>query len=243
VRTGKLTGIWKHPLWNIPFELWTYPLLRIQARPGNLQTLEIQGFLYLPSCSIAGIVVCSKFRFLKRWVVMNGTNPEFLSGWKEIAAYLRKGVRTVQRYERHMGLPVRRPAGNAQGSVLATRAELDAWVRAQPCREALQLMRPIPNISTPAFRALKSGVANMRRLQEEMSELREELRASVKTLQSSLRFICGVRSEGLLYRAKQSRTLQTDASQAGDASNVFFLRSGDAKVAEFESAPSRISGD
>jgi hypothetical protein len=174
---------------------------------------------------------------------MNGTNPEFLSGWKEIAAYLRKGVRTVQRYERHMGLPVRRPAGNPQGSVLATRAELDAWVRAQPYREALQFMRPIPNIATPAFRALKSGVANMRRLQEEMSELREELRASVETLQSSLRFICGVRSEGLLYLAKQSRTLQPGASQAGDASNVFFLRSGDAKVAEFESAPSRISGD
>ncbi|PYX20121.1 MAG: hypothetical protein DMG82_23155 [Acidobacteria bacterium] len=83
----------------------------------------------------------------------------------------------------------------------------------------------------------------MRRLHEEMSELREELRASVETLQSSLRFICGVRSEGLLYRAKQSHTLQTDALQAGDASNVFLLRSGDAKVVEFESAPPRISGD
>lgn len=174
---------------------------------------------------------------------MNRTNPEFLSGWKEIATHLRKGVRTVQRYERHMGLPVRRPAGKAQGSVLARRAELDAWVRAQPCREALQLKRLIPNISTPAFGALKDGVANMRRLQKEMSELREELRVSVETLQSTLRFVCGVRSEGLLYRAKQGRTLQTDALQAGEASNVFFLRSGDATVAEFESAPPRVSGD
>ena len=219
------------------------PFFKFKPARGNLQSLEVQGFLYLPSCSIAGIVICSKFRFLKRWVVMNRTNPEFLSGWKEIAAYLRKGVRTVQRYERHMGLPVRRPAGKEQGSVLATRAELDAWVRAQPYREALQLKRPIPNISTPAFSALKNGVANMRRLHEEMSELREELRASVETLQSSLRFICEVRSEELLHRAKQSRTLQTDALQAGDASRVFFLRSGDAKVAEFERAPSRISGD
>jgi hypothetical protein len=174
---------------------------------------------------------------------MNGTSPEFLSGWKEIAAYLRKGVRTVQRYERHMGLPVRRLAGKAQGSVLATRAELDAWLRVQPNREALQLKRPIPNISTPEFSSLKNGVAKMRRLHQEMSQLREELRASVETLQSSLRFICEVRSQGLLYLAKQSRTLQTDALQAADASNVFFLRSGDAKVAEFERAPSRISGD
>jgi hypothetical protein len=174
---------------------------------------------------------------------MNGTSPEFLSGWKEIAAYLRKGVRTVQRYERHMGLPVRRPAGKEQGSVLATRAELDAWLRVQPSREALQLKRPIPNTSTAAFSNLKNGVAKMRRLHQEMSELREELRASVETLQSRLRFICEVRSEELLHRAKQSRTLQTHALQAGDVSNVFFLRSGDAKVAELERAPSRISGD
>ena len=173
---------------------------------------------------------------------MNRTNPQFLSGWKEIAAYLRKGVRTVQRYERHMGLPVRRPAGKVQGSVLATRAELDAWVRTQPFREAFQLERPTPIISTPAFSALKKGVANMRRLQKEMLELREELRASVETLQSSL-FICRVRSGDLLYRAKQTLTVRTDALQAGEASNVFFLRSGEAKDAEFESPPSRIAGD
>src|SRR5438132_12535644 len=30
---------------------------------GDLLTSKIQVFLYLPSCSIAGIVVCSKFRF------------------------------------------------------------------------------------------------------------------------------------------------------------------------------------
>lgn len=210
---------------------------------GDLLTPKIQVFVYLPSCSLAGIVVM-EFKFpAASGVVMNRTNPEFLSGWKEIAAYLRKGVRTVQRYERHMGLPVRRPAGNAQGSVLATRAELDKWMSAQPLREAFQVERTIPNTSTPAFSALKKGVAKMRRLQQEMLKLREELKASVETLQSSLHFICGVRSDEVLYRAKPSRTLQTDALQAGDASNVFFLRSGDAKVAEFESSPSRISGD
>ena len=39
-----------------------------------------------------------------------------LDSWKEIAAYLRKGLRTVQRWERTEGLPVRRLA---QGSVFA----------------------------------------------------------------------------------------------------------------------------
>lgn len=211
--------------------------------PGNLLTSKIQVFLYLPSCSLAGIVVM-EFKFpAASWVVMNRTNPEFLSGWKEIAAYLRKGVRTVQRYERHMGLPVRRPAGKTQGSVLATRAELDKWMSAQPLREAVQVERTIPNTSTAAFAALKKSVANMRRLHEDMLELREELRASVETLQSTFRFVCAVRSEELHYLAKQSRRVRTHGLPPEDASNAFFSPPVDAKADEFESAPFRIGGD
>lgn len=51
-----------------------------------------------------------------------------LGSWKEIAAYLGKGVRTVQRWERQFGLPVRRPNGRREGIVYATREELDAWL-------------------------------------------------------------------------------------------------------------------
>ena len=58
--------------------------------------------------------------------------PAFLSGWKEIANYLGKGVRTVQRYERELRLPVHRPNGKSAGSVIATKAELDSWVNASP---------------------------------------------------------------------------------------------------------------
>ncbi len=47
-----------------------------------------------------------------------------LDSWKEIAAYLRKGLRTVQRWERTEGLPVRRLG---PGSVFAYKSELDAW--------------------------------------------------------------------------------------------------------------------
>ena len=64
---------------------------------------------------------------------------ELFSGWKEIANYFGKGVRTVQRYERELGLPVRRPPGKTCGSVMATTAELDAWIAARPVREAFQL--------------------------------------------------------------------------------------------------------
>jgi hypothetical protein len=51
---------------------------------------------------------------------------EILSGWKDIANYLGKGVRTVQRYARELGLPIHRPAGKL--SVVAVKAELDEWV-------------------------------------------------------------------------------------------------------------------
>ncbi len=60
---------------------------------------------------------------------MNQEKPvqrQFLSGWKEIANYLGKGVRTVQRYEREMGLPILRPTGKSV--VTAIRTELDNWV-------------------------------------------------------------------------------------------------------------------
>lgn len=50
-----------------------------------------------------------------------------LDSWKEIAAYLGKGVRTVQRWEREEGLPVHRLAHAKRGTVYAHRHELDAW--------------------------------------------------------------------------------------------------------------------
>ena len=50
-----------------------------------------------------------------------------LESWKEIAAYLRRGVRTVQRWEREEGLPVHRHLHDKLGTVYAYRSELDAW--------------------------------------------------------------------------------------------------------------------
>lgn len=53
---------------------------------------------------------------------------DVLMSWKEIAAYLGKGVRAVQRWEREIGLPVRRLLGKNRIVVLAIRPELDAWL-------------------------------------------------------------------------------------------------------------------
>jgi TolB-like protein/Tfp pilus assembly protein PilF len=53
--------------------------------------------------------------------------PERLDSWKEIASYLNRGARTVQRWEREAGLPIHRLQHEKLGSVYAYRRELDAW--------------------------------------------------------------------------------------------------------------------
>src|SRR4051794_39904854 len=50
-----------------------------------------------------------------------------LDSWKEIASFLRRDVRTVQRWEKKEALPVRRHQHDKLGSVYAYRKELNEW--------------------------------------------------------------------------------------------------------------------
>src|SRR5713101_1931757 len=64
------------------------------------------------------------------------TDEPRLESWGEIAAYLRREIRTVQRWERYQGLPIRRLQIGKLGSVYAFRSELDKWFRErQPAAE------------------------------------------------------------------------------------------------------------
>lgn len=57
-----------------------------------------------------------------------------LNSWKEIASHLGRGVRTVQRWEAQLGLPVHRPAGKEHSAVMAFSSELDQWLDRRPMR-------------------------------------------------------------------------------------------------------------
>src|SRR5580765_8048575 len=59
---------------------------------------------------------------------------ERLDSWKEIAAYLKRDVTTVQRWEKREGMPVHRHLHDRMGSVYAFRAELDDWARSRNLR-------------------------------------------------------------------------------------------------------------
>jgi Tol biopolymer transport system component len=57
-----------------------------------------------------------------------------LDSWKEIAAYLKRDVTTVQRWEKREGMPVHRHLHDRMGSVYASRTDLDAWMRSRNLR-------------------------------------------------------------------------------------------------------------
>lgn len=58
--------------------------------------------------------------------------PEIrLDSWKEIAAYLKRDVTTVQRWEKREGMPVHRHLHDKRGSVYALTEELDAWIQSR----------------------------------------------------------------------------------------------------------------
>jgi hypothetical protein len=54
-----------------------------------------------------------------------------LDGWKEIAGYLGRSVRTAHRWEKTLGLPVRRVEGQKADIVFALRSEIDEWLEAK----------------------------------------------------------------------------------------------------------------
>src|SRR5262249_58774177 len=77
-----------------------------------------------------------------------GKTKEKLDSWKEIAAYLGREVRTVQRWEKQEALPVHRHHHYKLGSVYAYRSELEAWIKQRE-----------PGNSTPAPATEAAGSA------------------------------------------------------------------------------------
>lgn len=116
-------------------------------------------------------------------------STDILSGWKSIAKHLGMGVRTVQRYERQLGLPVRRFAGRFRGAVVATKSELDAWVAASPIRETFQLAKLSSNSRSQEVVTVKRGIEEMRVLRDQMVTLRDEMKDAVQLLTNSIEIL------------------------------------------------------
>lgn len=77
--------------------------------------------------------------------VPSSPESERLESWKEIAAFFRREVRTVQLWEKHEGLPVHRQQHRKLGSIYALRGELDHWLHSRSVRSEA---RPLPRMDT-----------------------------------------------------------------------------------------------
>jgi len=53
---------------------------------------------------------------------------EILDSWKEIAVYLNRSVRTCQRFEKKLGLPINRIDDSHRARVFAYKEEIDHWL-------------------------------------------------------------------------------------------------------------------
>jgi hypothetical protein len=119
---------------------------------------------------------------------MTATIPEdstVLSSWKDIARYMGKGVRTVQRWERHLGLPVRRPTGATRKSaVLLNRSDVDAWMATRFSLRAPQInenaLVDVP--SSSARINLREGIRTARELRHANHLLAEQISHSIRML-------------------------------------------------------------
>ena len=61
-------------------------------------------------------------------VPVSQVRKDILNGWKEIGRYVGRDTRTVERWEKLRGLPVRRVPGAGRATVYALITELDEWL-------------------------------------------------------------------------------------------------------------------
>jgi hypothetical protein len=129
-------------------------------------------------------------------------STEILNSWKEIAAYLDRGVRTVQRWEAELRLPVRRPSGRGRSAVIAMRSEIDLWLRSCPLekrqKHAVADGPPVPADSVLFCRELLSASRRLRadvfRSRHELSTALHELCMTVRKMTVAPRFDANVSS-------------------------------------------------
>jgi hypothetical protein len=141
-----------------------------------------------------------------------------LSSWKDIARYLGKGVRTVQRWERHLGLPVRRPNGALQKSaVVLYRGDVDAWLASRFSARSLEKSEARTTQSSRSARStLREGIRTARALRIANQELTEQISHSIRRLTERCELLQSLQDPGLGHYARPSESLATDLKTIPD---------------------------
>jgi len=128
-------------------------------------------------------------------------NRKVLNTWKEIATYMGRGVRTVQRWEAELSLPAHRPRGKNRSAVLAFTDELDDWLRRTPTDSSENQVNHSP-FSTEPMPSLLELAQKMQALAERMvvssnSRQREEAASIAAEARSLLQKLAILETEGM----------------------------------------------
>jgi hypothetical protein len=96
---------------------------------------------------------------------------QILNGWKEISDYIQRGVRTAQRWEALLGMPVHRPALKNRSAVVAFSDELDDWISPTT---------PEPDPLVEIYETMDSLVWHTAELASQTRTLQEQLTRSIE---------------------------------------------------------------
>ncbi len=96
-------------------------------------------------------------------MTQNGKKENFLTSWKEIAAYLDRDVRTCVRWEKSFGLPVHRLDKESRAKIFAYKDEIDRWLEDRSASGPSEAPKPSPSrpkvwlLLVPAFLVLAAA--------------------------------------------------------------------------------------
>ncbi len=113
------------------------------------------------------------------------TSTIILNSWKEIAQYLNRGVRTVQRWEAELGMPVHRPRGTIHSAVFALPHEIDDWLKSRPVRKGKSKTSSSSPWTTVA--RLKALVQESNRLSGHVENSRAQFLTAMEKLRTTVR--------------------------------------------------------
>ncbi len=150
------------------------------------------------------------------------TNRRILNGWKQISNHIERGVRTAQRWEALLGMPVHRPALKDRSAVVAFSDELESWLSrtsTQVRNECVatdglamnvnddkneRLLRALDNLST-AVRQSCDLLSQMQRLQAQLRRPRKPRRMAQRPMLPSFRRKHGSRVERTVFAGMVDR--------------------------------------
>jgi hypothetical protein len=156
-------------------------------------------------------------------------DPMVLNSWKEISAYLGRGVRTLQRWESQLQLPVHRVGDGERSPVYAFPGELRLWLRANAANGTRALA--VETLADPEvpFKSYAEAVQQARVLSENLAVLMWKHQRQTELLVQTMKKI------SLQLR---SRT-RGGALWASPLENVLLRPQSEKRAPSFTPAPAR----